>query len=101
MTKIMHPDLLSFEDSFNRGIEGKNLGIPMGFKRLGRYVGLRRSTYYLIGGYTGSAKTTLLDDCFVLNPSDWFLSQGKKEGVDLKIVYFSQERTKDEKIARW
>jgi replicative DNA helicase len=96
---MLHPDMQSFEDNFNRGLEGKNLGIPMGFRRLSRIVGLRRATYYLLGGYTGSAKTTLLDDAFILNPSEWFLEEQRE--VDLKIIYFSMERRKDEKIARW
>ena len=42
--------------------------ISMGFDRLNYHVGLRKSTYYLIGGYTGSGKTSFLDDAFVLNP---------------------------------
>lgn len=95
----LHVDMQSFESNFNRGLEGKNLGIPMGFKRLSRVVGIRRNTYYLLGGYTGSAKTTLLDDAFILHPSSWWMNSNKE--IDLKIIYFSMERTKDEKIAKW
>lgn len=96
-----HPDLESFEENFDRGLEGKNQGIPMGFKRLSSVVGLRRKVYYLIGGYTGSAKTTLLDDAFVLNPADWFLNHKDETDIDIKILYFSMERSKDLKIAKW
>ncbi len=35
------------------GIEGRNGGIPMGFNRLNRYIGIRRKLYFLVGGYTG------------------------------------------------
>ena len=35
------------------GLEGRNAGIPMGFQRLNRYIGIRKSTYFLIGGNTG------------------------------------------------
>ena len=37
----------------NKGLNNLNGGIPMGFDRLTRYVGIRKSMYYLIGGNTG------------------------------------------------
>ena len=91
----------SFVDKYERGKEGKNRSIPMGFKRLTKYVGLRKQVYYLIGGFTGSGKTTLVDDAFVLNPGEWFLNENRDQSLDFKIIYFSQERSKDFKIARW
>lgn len=36
-----------------KGLNGKNGGIPMGFHRLNRYVGIRKGMYYLVGGLTG------------------------------------------------
>jgi replicative DNA helicase len=101
MSEELHPDLQSFDDNFKRGLDGKNLGIPTGFRRLSRYVGIRRGVYYLIGGYTGSAKTTLIDDVFVLHPSEWFLDNMGGTDIDLKILYFSMERKKEFKIAKW
>lgn len=97
----LHRDIESFDENFLRGRAGKNLGIPMGFRRLSKYVGLRRGVYYLIGGYTGSGKTSLLDDAFVLNPCKWFLENKNQTEIDLKILYFSMERKKDLKIAKW
>ena len=38
-------DILS--DEVSRGIEGGNDGIPMGFDRLNKYVGIRKSIYFL------------------------------------------------------
>ena len=35
------------------GLSGRNSGIPMGFDRLNRYIGIRKSMYFLIGGLTG------------------------------------------------
>ena len=57
------------------GLEGRNSGIPMGFDRLNKYIGIRKSMYFLIGGLTGSGKTSFVDDAFVLNPFDWYISQ--------------------------
>lgn len=44
-------DLLSKE--VLDGINGRNSGIPMGFQRLNRYIGIRKRMTYLIGGLTG------------------------------------------------
>lgn len=35
------------------GLDGRNNGIPMGFDRLNRYIGIRKSMYTLVGGLTG------------------------------------------------
>jgi len=85
-----------------KGIQGNNDGIPMGFDRLNRYMGIRKSMYYLIGGNTGSGKTSFIDDCFVLNPFDWSLSkEGKNSGINIKIWYRSMERSRTYKMAKW
>lgn len=83
-----------------KGLSGDNDGIPMGFNRLNRYVGLRKSMYYLVGGLTGSGKTSFIDDAFVLNPFDWHISQ-KDTKVKLRIIYHSMERSRTYKMAKW
>ena len=96
---------MSFEQlkhEVEKGISGRNGGIPMGFNRLNRYVGIRKSMYYLIGGLTGSGKTSFVDDAFVLNPFDWSISkEGQKSGIKLKIWYRSMERSRTYKLAKW
>ena len=96
---------MSFEQlkqEVQAGLEGKNSGIPMGFNRLNRYVGIRKSMYYLVGGLTGSGKTSFIDDAFVLNPFDWFISrEGQNSGIKLKIWYRSMERSRTYKLAKW
>lgn len=94
---------MSFEDlkrEVQAGLDGRNNGIPMGFNRLNRYIGIRKSMYTLIGGLTGSGKTSFVDDAYVLNPFDWFISQ-KNPGVKLRIIYRSMERSKTYKLAKW
>lgn len=84
------------------GMDGKNSGIPMGFNRLNRYVGIRKSLYFLIGGNTGSGKTSFVDDAFVLNPYDWMISkEGRNSGITLRIWYRSMERSRTYKLAKW
>ena len=93
-------DILDAE--VNKGLSGKNKGIPMGFDRLTNYVGIRKGMYYLIGGNTGSGKTSFIDDAFVLNPVDWSLSkEGRASGIKVKVWYRSMERSRAYKMAKW
>jgi hypothetical protein len=94
---------MSFEllkNEVELGLTGRNNGIPMGFDRLNRYIGIRKSIYFLVGGLTGSGKTSFIDDAFVLNPFDWYISQ-KNPGVKLRIIYRSMERSRTYKLAKW
>lgn len=94
---------MSFENlkiEVDNGISGRNGGIPMGFNRLNRYIGIRKRMYFVAGGLTGSGKTSFIDDAFVLNPYDWYV-QNKKSGAKLKIIYRSMERSRTYKLAKW
>ena len=94
---------MSFEQlkhEVQAGLDGRNNGIPMGFSRLNRYIGIRKSMYFLVGGLTGSGKTSFIDDAFVLNPLDWYISQ-KDPKLKLRIIYRSMERSRTYKLAKW
>lgn len=88
-------------EEVQRGIDGRNEGLPMGFDRLNRYIGLRKKMYFLIGGLTGSGKTSLIDDAFVLNPYEWYKSSENKTDIKFKVIYRSMERSKYYKLAKW
>jgi replicative DNA helicase len=88
------------KNEVQKGIDGRNGGIPMGFDRLNRYVGIRKSMYYLVGGLTGSGKTSFIDDAFVLNPFDWYINQ-KDPKIKLRMIYRSMERSGTYKLAKW
>ena len=82
-----------------RGREGLNVGLPMGFERLVKYLpNIQQSTYYLVGAGTKVGKTTLADDCFLYNPYD-FLQTNDSE-ITLDIDYFSYEIEKKVKIVK-
>ena len=89
------------KNEVTKGMDGRNNGIPMGFNRLNRYIGIRKSMYYLVGGLTGSGKTSFIDDAFVLNPFDWYISEDNKTEIKLKIIYRSMERSGTYKLAKW
>jgi len=84
-----------------KGLAGDNSGIPMGFDRLNHYIGIRKSMYFLIGGLTGSGKTSFADDAYILNPVDWYLSSANTTNIKLKVIYRSMERSRKYKIAKW
>lgn len=90
----------SLKKEVQDGIDGRNSGIPMGFNRLNRYIGIRKKIMFMIGGLTGSGKTSLVDDAFVLNPYDWYINQ-KNPKVKLRIIYRSMERSRTYKLAKW
>lgn len=83
------------------GVKGKNSGIPMGFNRLNKYLGLRKSIYTTIGAAAGCGKTSLVDCAYVLNPYDWYIKNKHKSNVKFDVIYFSMERKKTYKLAKW
>jgi len=95
---------MSFQDlarEVQLGLDGRNSGIPMGFDRLNRYIGIRKSMYTLVGGLTGSGKTSFIDDAYVLNPLDWYMSKNNTTDMKLRIIYRSMERSSTYKMAKW
>ena len=38
----------SLNNAVQEGMQGKNRGVPMGFDRLNRYIGIRRGIYTLV-----------------------------------------------------
>lgn len=83
------------------GLEGRNEGLPIGFERLNRYIGLRKRMYFLVGGLTGSGKTTFIDEAFVLQPYEWYKSPENKTDIKFKVIYRSMERSRTYKDAKW
>ena len=88
-------------DEICNGVKGKNSGIPMGFNRLNKYLGLRKSIYTTIGAAAGCGKTSLVDCAYVLNPYDWYIRNKHTTTVNFEVIYFSMERKKTYKLAKW
>lgn len=88
-------------DEICNGVKGKNSGIPMGFNRLNKYLGLRKSIYTTIGAAAGCGKTSLVDCAYVLNPYDWYIKNKAKSKIKFEAIYFSMERKKTYKLAKW
>ena len=72
-------------DEIVNGVSGKNSGIPMGFNRLNKYLGLRKSIYTTIGAAAGCGKTSLVDCAYVLNPYDWYIKISTNQKSSLRL----------------
>ena len=89
------------------GISGKNIGTSTGLKRLDKATyGIQKRFLYLIGGDTGSGKTTLAMYYLYSVLNDYFESykrekENKAEYLPgLKIVYFTLEMSAEVLIAK-
>jgi len=92
-------DLLKKE--VDNGIQGRNSGIPMGFRRLNKYIGIRKRIYTVIFGATGSGKSAFCHSAYILHPFDWWYANKNTSNVKLKFILFSMERSKVYTLAKW
>lgn len=77
---------------------GQQSGLGNGLKTINKYIyGTQRGMFYLLGGDSGSGKSTITDYMFVLNT--WL--NAKRKGTPIRIYYCSFEVSKAQKIARW
>lgn len=82
------------------GLEGKNSGIPMGFNRLNKYVGIRKRIFTTVFGGTGTGKSALVYNAWILQPFD-YLQKHKDSDLKMKVILFSMERSKVYILAKW
>lgn len=87
------------ENEMNRGLNGLNSGIPMGFRRLNQYIGIRKRIYTVVFGATGSGKSALVHDAYILNPFDWYIEN--MGAAKPKVILFSMERSKIYVATKW
>jgi hypothetical protein len=88
------------EKEVDRGLLGLNNGIPFGFPRLRRYIGIRRKILTAIFGAAGSGKSAYLHSAYILNPYD-HLAEINSSGIKFKVILFSMERSKLYILAKW
>lgn len=89
----------------DRGEQGLNVGLPMGFSRLSAHIaGIQQGRYDTWGGATGTGKTAMVDNAYVFNPYDYLMAQikgGYNPFYQLEIVYYSLEIDPVVKIAKF
>jgi hypothetical protein len=78
---------MNLEQRIQDGIDGKYEGLSNGLSRVNKYLfNLQKSCYYLLGGMSGTFKTTLAD-YMVLNA----IEDAKVKGIKLHVFYYSYE----------
>jgi hypothetical protein len=87
-----------FMADVDRGIEGKNVGLPNGFTRINKFIhNVQKGRYYLIGADSGVGKTTLADRAFIIEPLTFCM----ENDLPIRVDYFSFEIGKSVKRASW
>jgi hypothetical protein len=71
------------------GISGKNEGLPTSLDRLDDYISIKKRMMITVFGATGSAKSTLVNQAFIMSPWEHCL----KYNIPIKILFFSMERS--------
>ena len=96
----MFKELLA--EDIEKGIRGENNGIPTGFPILDSNInGIQKSLYTIVGGNSGTGKTSFVDLAYVLNPYKWLIENKNKTNIKIKWIYNSMERNTKYKLAKW
>lgn len=79
------------------GLEGKYVGLSNGFNRLNNFIfGVQRKCKTLIGGNSGTGKTTLCD--YMISNA---IQDADRKGIKLDVFYYSYEIDKVTKQCNW
>ena len=85
------------QERITQGTTGRFAGLDNGFKDLNKVLfGVQKKCYTLIGGQSGTYKTTLLDFIF-LNA----IQDAKAKGIPIDVFYYSFEIDKISKQCNW
>lgn len=88
---------MDFKKRIEEGLKGRYEGLSNGFKRINKYIfNVQRSSYTLIGGLSGSAKTTLVD-FMLLNA----LQDAENKKIPINVFYYSLEIDEITKKSNW
>lgn len=97
----MREELVKLKKAVDDGIAGKSIWVPIGFPKMGESVGIGQKIYTIVGGQAGTGKTAFTDLAYVLQPYSWFKKYGEEHNIDIRWIYFSMERSKQYKLAKW
>lgn len=90
-----------FLEQMERGRRGEIPWIPVPYQSLQYQFGLGRAQQHIVGGQSSAGKTAFVDWTYVLGPYGWYRKHKDETDVKLKIIYFSYERPKPYKLAKW
>ena len=82
-------------------LDGQPIQIPFGLDRVNDIISLKKSIYTIVMGNTGSGKTSLVDDSWVLKPYDLWRTNKDNVDVTFRALYRSMERNRSLKLTKW
>lgn len=99
-----------FLQNYERGLKGDAITVPITkharsdhLSKLGRAITIAKSMYVLVGGSSGTGKTSIVDCMFLINLYLWWKrnQETMKRDISLYWIYRSMERPIAHKIAKW
>lgn len=88
---------MKFDKRFTEGQNGEYRGLDNGLGRINNHIyNVQKKWYYLIGGLSGTGKTTLVDS--MLQAA---IRNAEDEGIEIDIFYYSYEIDSETKFAQW
>lgn len=104
----MNQHFNDFLIDFDVGQSGNAINIPFirhpctnDLAKIGRVINISKGMYTLIGGDSGSGKTSITDTLYVLNIFFWYWRNKDKTNIKPYWIYRSMERSIKHKIAKW
>jgi len=101
-------DAISTSHHFDRAIrevdegrEGRAVWIPMAFPKIGENMEIAPRSYTLVGGASGTGKTALVHQLYILSPYNWYIKNRHQSDVKLKIVLRNMERPFHLLLTKW
>jgi hypothetical protein len=89
-------------DAVAKGMESDNgQVIPVDLERIGKFMPIRKAIYTLLGGNTGSGKTSFIDDKYVIGAYNYYMEHRDHIDIKYKCIYRSMERRRGFKLAKW
>lgn len=91
------------KEEIRKGLKGENGAIPFPLERLDYFLNITKNLNIVVGGSSGSGKSSFTTEVFVIKPLLWYLkNRGRKDlNLKLSIVYFGMERKQYRSTARW
>ena len=101
-------DAITIQHHFDRAIrevdegrDGRAVWIPMAFPKIGEKMEIAPRSYTLVGGASGTGKTALVHQLYILSPYSWYVKNRNNTDVKLKIVLRNMERPFNLLLTKW
>ncbi len=88
-------------DRVREALDGNVVQIPVHLERVNDVLSIRKNLYTLVGGNTGSGKTSFVDDTYVLKPYTLWQQFKDQTDITFRSLYRSMERSQGDKLAKW